>query len=151
MCSLLLILLTNSWRSLHAIFRIRERGPINFQTMVPQSVLTQEVVQSICREYRIMSCDIICRQDITIDQLIDVIEVVRKESGGGCLCTNICIRAIADTFPPSTCWTRLTSSLLRSLISLTRCPTTSPSQLRKFIFHSPWPFQWIRAVVILIA
>jgi ribosome-interacting GTPase 1 len=48
--------------------------------MVPQSVLTQEIVQSICREYRIMSCDIICRENISIDQLIDIIEV-RTGSG----------------------------------------------------------------------
>ena len=43
--------------------------------MVPQSVLTQELVLRICREYRIMSCDIIAREDATVDQLLDVIEV----------------------------------------------------------------------------
>jgi ribosome-interacting GTPase 1 len=43
--------------------------------MVPQSVLTPAIVQMICREYRIMSADIFCRIDATIDQLIDVIEV----------------------------------------------------------------------------
>jgi ribosome-interacting GTPase 1 len=46
--------------------------------MVPQSVLTQEIVFSICREYRIMSADIFARCDATIDQLIDVIEGNRK-------------------------------------------------------------------------
>lgn len=44
--------------------------------MVPQSVLTQELVHRICREYRIMSCDLIVREDATVDQLIDVIEVL---------------------------------------------------------------------------
>lgn len=44
--------------------------------MVPQSVLTQELVHRICREYRIMSCDLIVREDATIDQLLDVIEVL---------------------------------------------------------------------------
>lgn len=46
--------------------------------MVPQSVLTPEIVYSICREYRITSADIFCRIDATIDQLIDVIEGNRK-------------------------------------------------------------------------
>ena len=43
--------------------------------MVPQSVLNHALVLSICKEYRIMSADIFCRCDATVDQLIDVIEV----------------------------------------------------------------------------
>jgi ribosome-interacting GTPase 1 len=57
------------------MFRRREKGPINYQAMVPQSVLTPELVHRICREYRIMSCDLIVREDATVDQLLDVIEV----------------------------------------------------------------------------
>lgn len=60
------------------LFRKKERGPVNFQAMVPQSVLTQEIAMSICREYRITSADIFCRCDATIDQLIDVIEGNRR-------------------------------------------------------------------------
>lgn len=60
------------------IFKRKEKGPINFQAMVAQSVLTQPLVHSICREYRIMSADVICRCDATIDQLIDVIEGNRR-------------------------------------------------------------------------
>ena len=59
-------------------FKRKEKGPINFQAMVTQSTLTQEIVVSICREYRIMSADVFCRCDATIDQLIDVIEGNRK-------------------------------------------------------------------------
>lgn len=46
--------------------------------MVPQSVLTHEIVYTICREYKIMSADVFCRCDATIDQLIDVIEGNRR-------------------------------------------------------------------------
>lgn len=46
--------------------------------MVNQSVLDNEIVLRICREYRIMSADIFCRCDATIDQLIDVIEGNRR-------------------------------------------------------------------------
>jgi small GTP-binding protein len=60
------------------VFKRKDRGPINFQAMCPQSVLTQELVYSICREYRITSADIFCRCDATVDQLIDVIEGNRR-------------------------------------------------------------------------
>lgn len=59
-------------------YKRREKGPINFQAMVPQSTLTPTIVQAVMREFRIMSADIICRCDATIDQLIDVIEGNRK-------------------------------------------------------------------------
>jgi ribosome-interacting GTPase 1 len=46
--------------------------------MVPQSVLTLQIVTSILKEYKIMSADVFCRCDASIDQLIDVIEGNRK-------------------------------------------------------------------------
>jgi len=52
----------------------KDRGPINYQAMVTQSELTEELVITICREYRIMSADVFLRCDATVDQLIDVIE-----------------------------------------------------------------------------
>lgn len=60
------------------IFRRKDKGPINFQAMVPQSILTPALVFSICREYKITSADIFCKCDATIDQLIDVIEGNRR-------------------------------------------------------------------------
>jgi small GTP-binding protein len=56
------------------LFKRKDRGPINFQAMVTQSVLTEEIVFSILREYRIMSADVFVRCDATIDEFIDVIE-----------------------------------------------------------------------------
>ncbi len=60
------------------LFKRKEKGPINFQAMVPQSILTPQLVFSICKEYRINSADIFCRCDATVDQLIDCIEGNRK-------------------------------------------------------------------------
>jgi small GTP-binding protein len=60
------------------IFKRKDKGPINFQAMVPQTTLTQEIVVSILREYKINSADVFCRCDATIDELIDVIEGNRK-------------------------------------------------------------------------
>lgn len=56
------------------MYKRKDRGPINFQAMVPQSILTHDLVCSIMKEFKIMSADIFCRCDATIDQLIDVIE-----------------------------------------------------------------------------
>lgn len=43
-----------------------------------QSELSHDVVQSVLREYRLHSCDVIVREDVTIDQFIDVVEGNRK-------------------------------------------------------------------------
>ena len=60
------------------IFKKKDKGPINFQAMVPQSTLTAALVFSICKEYKITSADVFCKCDATIDQLIDVIEGNRR-------------------------------------------------------------------------
>ena len=52
----------------------RTAGSVNFTTSCPQSVLTQEVVRLILKEYRILSADVYCDCDATIQDVIDVIE-----------------------------------------------------------------------------
>jgi len=41
---------------------------------VPLTKIDTEEVKAVCSEYKIHNCDIIFREDCTIDQLIDVIE-----------------------------------------------------------------------------
>ncbi|EKX54676.1 hypothetical protein GUITHDRAFT_156794 [Guillardia theta CCMP2712] len=55
-------------------FKKRDRGGLNFQALVKQSVLNKDLVATILREYKITHAEIILRQDCTEDQLIDVIE-----------------------------------------------------------------------------
>lgn len=43
-----------------------------------QSELSHDVVQSVLREYRLHSCDVVVKEDVTIDQFIDVVEGNRK-------------------------------------------------------------------------
>lgn len=43
-----------------------------------QSELTHDIAQSVLREYRLHSCDVILKEDVTIDQFIDVVEGNRK-------------------------------------------------------------------------
>mmetsp|Transcript_6929 Transcript_6929/g.12411 ORF Transcript_6929/g.12411 Transcript_6929/m.12411 type:complete len:371 (-) Transcript_6929:973-2085(-) len=56
------------------VFRKKDRGGIAFSTAIQATHLNEEIVQSICKEYRIHSADVILREDATPDDLIDVIE-----------------------------------------------------------------------------
>ncbi|CAN0404384.1 unnamed protein product, partial [Phaeothamnion confervicola] len=61
------------------VFRRKDKGGINYQEAAPQSLgMTQELATSILREYRLHNADIILKQDITVDQFIDVVEGNRK-------------------------------------------------------------------------
>eukprot|EP00904_Undaria_pinnatifida_P000797 jgi/Undpi1/10718/HiC_scaffold_29.g13166.m1 len=60
------------------IFRKKDKGGLNYQEIVPQSELSHDTVLSVLREYRLHSCDVVLREDCTIDQFIDVVEGNRK-------------------------------------------------------------------------
>lgn len=52
-------------------------GGVRFSTTVPQTQLGPEpekLVAQILREYRITSADVLAREEITVDQLVDVAE-----------------------------------------------------------------------------
>jgi len=59
-------------------FKKKMKGGVNFQAMVPQSVLDSEAVTAVLKEYKIHNADVFLRCDATVDQLIDVIEGNRK-------------------------------------------------------------------------
>jgi ribosome-interacting GTPase 1 len=53
----------------------KESGGIGYQEMVKQTKgMNVEVARLVCKEYKISCAEIILREDITVDQLIDVIE-----------------------------------------------------------------------------
>ncbi|HIP25343.1 MAG TPA: TGS domain-containing protein [Archaeoglobus profundus] len=54
------------------IIRKKDRGGINITSTVPLS-LSEKTIVEILREYRIHNADVIIREDITIDRLIDAI------------------------------------------------------------------------------
>ncbi|KAJ0404116.1 hypothetical protein ATCC90586_007372 [Pythium insidiosum] len=58
----------------NVVLKRKERGGVNYQSTVPQSELDSETVHQLLHEYRIHNADITLREDITVDQLIDVIE-----------------------------------------------------------------------------
>jgi len=55
-------------------YKMKEKGGINFQAMVPQSELDSETTKKILAEYRIHNADVILKEDCTTDDLIDVVE-----------------------------------------------------------------------------
>ncbi|OXA52869.1 GTP-binding protein 128up [Folsomia candida] len=56
------------------VFRRKDKGGINLQTMVPQTELDLDTVKTILSEYRIHNADITLRYDANADDLIDVVE-----------------------------------------------------------------------------
>ncbi|CAL8102660.1 unnamed protein product [Orchesella dallaii] len=56
------------------VFRRKDKGGINLQTMTQQSELDLDTVRTILSEYRIHNADITLRYDATADDLIDVVE-----------------------------------------------------------------------------
>ena len=53
-------------------------GGVRFASTVPQTKLgpdPEKVVTQILREYKITSADVLAREEITVDQLVDVIQV----------------------------------------------------------------------------
>jgi len=59
----------------------RATGGIKFNSTVPLNHLgenPERTVQRILQEYKMHNCDVLCREDVTTDQVIDVIEGNRK-------------------------------------------------------------------------
>ena len=53
----------------------KESGGVGYQEMVPQTKgMSAEVARLVCKEYKVNSAEIILREDITVDQFIDVLE-----------------------------------------------------------------------------
>lgn len=59
-------------------FRRRKTGGISFTAMIPLSQIDEKLVLSILHEYRIFHCELLIREDISVDTLIDVIVGNRK-------------------------------------------------------------------------
>lgn len=55
-------------------FRKKDKGGINFQSLVPLTELDKETVKTILNEYKIHNADITFKCDATAEDLIDVIE-----------------------------------------------------------------------------
>ena len=53
----------------------RERGGIGYQEIVSQSKgMSADVARSVLKEYKVSCAEVILREDISVDQFIDVIE-----------------------------------------------------------------------------
>jgi len=53
-------------------------GGLKFNTTVPLTSFDKDACQSVLQQYKIFNADVVCREDITVDQFIDVIDGNRK-------------------------------------------------------------------------
>jgi len=53
-------------------------GGLKFNATVPLTSFDREACQSVLQQYRIFNADVVCREDVTVDQFIDVIDGNRK-------------------------------------------------------------------------
>lgn len=54
--------------------RKKDKGGVFFTHTVTPTHLDKEIVEAICKEYKLASCEVCLHEDATADQLIDVIE-----------------------------------------------------------------------------
>ena len=59
-------------------YRKKKTGGLTVTSLVPQSVVDEKMVQRILSEYRVHNADVVLKEDISVDDLIDVIEGNRK-------------------------------------------------------------------------
>lgn len=53
-------------------------GGLKFNATVPLTSFDKDACQSVLQQYKIFNADVVCREDITVDQFIDVIDGNRK-------------------------------------------------------------------------
>lgn len=59
-------------------FKKKKTGGLTITSLVPQSVVDDKMAQRILSEYRIHNADLVLKEDISVDDLIDVIEGNRR-------------------------------------------------------------------------
>lgn len=59
-------------------FKQKKTGGIAFTATVPLTKITEKTAMAILREYKVHNCELLIREDITVDELIDVIDGNRQ-------------------------------------------------------------------------
>ena len=59
-------------------FRKKKTGGLTITSLVPQTIMDDKMVQRILSEYKVHNADVVLKEDITVDDLIDVIEGNRR-------------------------------------------------------------------------
>ena len=59
-------------------FKLKKTGGVSYTTMVNLTSLDEKMVHRILAEYKIHHCELLIREDISVDDLIDVIEGNRR-------------------------------------------------------------------------
>ena len=59
-------------------FKKKKTGGVSFNSTCPLTQVSEKLVMQILQEYRIHNCEVLFREDASIDDFIDVIEGNRK-------------------------------------------------------------------------
>lgn len=59
-------------------FKPKQAGGIGFTSTVPLTTLTEKIAASVLKEYKYHNAEMIVREDITVDELIDVLDGNRQ-------------------------------------------------------------------------
>ncbi|OLY85392.1 Developmentally-regulated GTP-binding protein 2 [Smittium mucronatum] len=59
-------------------FKVKKGGGVSYNPVVKQSYLTERMVTDILHQYRIFNAEVLVRQDVTVDEFIDVVLGNRK-------------------------------------------------------------------------
>ncbi|QDZ20355.1 developmentally-regulated GTP-binding protein [Chloropicon primus] len=59
-------------------FKLKKTGGVSYTTMVHLTTMDEKMVHRILHEYKIHHCELLIREDISVDDLIDVIEGNRR-------------------------------------------------------------------------
>jgi len=62
----------------NASFTVKKTGGLKFNSTVPQPTVDEEVVKRVLHEYKLFNVELVLREAITVDQLLDIIEGNRK-------------------------------------------------------------------------
>ncbi|KAF9583688.1 Developmentally-regulated GTP-binding protein 2 [Lunasporangiospora selenospora] len=87
-------------------FKVKNGGGLSFNATCQLSTLTEKMVQSILHDYKIFNADILIREDITVEQFIDVVLGNRRY-----------VRALY-------CYNKIDSISLEQVDQLARTPNT---------------------------
>ena len=59
-------------------FKVKNGGGLSFNATVPLTIMNEKLAYHILHEYKIHNCEVLIREDITVDEFIDVIVGNRK-------------------------------------------------------------------------
>jgi ribosome-interacting GTPase 1 len=59
-------------------FKVKNGGGLSFNATVPLTYMNEKLAYHVLHEYKIHNCEVLIREDVTVDEFIDVVVGNRK-------------------------------------------------------------------------